>query len=368
MDARSMYEMNLTKPDGRHLSLYSRQAIPGTPVARSPRPERVIPNPQLRWHPLRGEWVAYAAYRQARTFLPPPQYNPLAASDDPANPTELPAGQYDIAVFDNLFPALSLDASEVSAAHIVPTLPARGHCEVVAFTQDPVTSLGALPVTHIDLLLEVLGRRTQAIAARSPGIRYVLPFENRGAEVGVTLPHPHGQIYAYPFVPPVPARMHNNELQHLHDRGTPLLEGLIEAEVADGRRILHVGEFAVAFVPAWARYPYEVWVAPRRQRPSFASLAAAERRELAHALQVVLRKYDGLWNTPFPYIMAWYQAPLEAGYDGACHLHAELYPPYRMQGRLKYLAGTEIAAGLFANDALPEDKARELQAVEVMPS
>jgi UDPglucose--hexose-1-phosphate uridylyltransferase len=118
-------------------------------------------------------------------------------------------------------------------------------------------------------------------------------------------------------------------------------------------------------VPAWARYPYEVWVAPRRRVPDFSSLSDAARDALARALLTVLRKYDGLWQTPFPYIMAWYQAPRLASYTGACHLHAELFPPYRMPGRLKYLAGTEIAAGMFANDTLPEDKAAELRAVAV---
>ena len=359
-----MYERLLTKPDGRQLALYSRRPIPEGLVARTPRPEPVGANPHLRWHPLRHEWVAYAAYRQTRTFLPPPEYNPLLATDDPANPTELPAGDYDVAVFDNLFPALSLTAHDPPEAP-VPTEPARGHCEVVVFTRDPTSALGRLPTDHVALLLEVWGRRTRAISERGPHLRYVLPFENRGAEVGVTLHHPHGQIYAYPFVPPIPKRMHDIELTHHRDTGQPLLEGLIDRELRDPQRVLYASDHAVAFVPPWARYPYEVWVAPRRRVPGFAELDDVTRLELARALLTVLRKYDGLWGSPFPYVMAWYQAPLEAGYASACHLHAELYPPYRMQGRLKYLAGTEIAAGLFANDALPEAKAAELQAVAV---
>lgn len=359
-----MYELELQKPDGRRISLYSRRPIPAGITARTPRAEPVHPNPQLRWHPLRQEWVAYAAYRQTRTFLPPPEYNPLQASDDPANPTELPAGDYDIAVFDNLFPALSMEATDPPPS-IVPTAPATGHCEVVVFTQDASSSLSRLGADHIALLLEVWGRRTEAIVTHAPQVQYVLPFENRGAEVGVTLHHPHGQIYAYPHIPPVPMRMHDVERRHMESTGVPLLQSLIEAELRDGRRILHASEEAVAFVPAWARYPYEVWVAPRLQTPDFSSLSPAARLGLARALQCVLRKYDGLWNMPFPYIMAWYQAPRVAGHARSCHLHAELYPPYRMPGRLKYLAGTEIAAGLFANDALPEAKAAELQAVGI---
>lgn len=358
-----MHELELTKPDGRRLTLYSRRPIDPHLGAPSPRAEPVGANPHLRWHPLRGEWVAYAAYRQGRTFLPPPEYNPLRPSADPAHPTELPAGEYDIAVFDNLFPSLQLDAHDPPAS-LVATRPADGHCEVVVFTQDPQASLGSLPLAHIELLLAVWGRRTERIAAH-PGIRYVLPFENRGVEVGVTLHHPHGQIYAYPVVPPIPQRMHALEAEYLRSQRRPLLQKLIDAELASGERVLYAGAHAVAFVPAWARYPYETWVAPRVATPGFTALDAAQRADLARALKSVLLKFDGLWDQPFPYVMAWYQAPLDGMPHPECHLHAEFYPPYRARGRLKYLAGTEIAAGLFANDALPEDKARELRAVPV---
>jgi UDPglucose--hexose-1-phosphate uridylyltransferase len=192
-------------------------------------------------------------------------------------------------------------------------------------------------------------------------VQYVLPFENRGAEVGVTLHHPHGQIYAYPVVPPVPARM----LQTGRE-GSGLLRRTIERELAEGSRLLYAGPHAVAFVPACARYPYEVWVAPVAAVESFPQLSAAQREDLARALKTVLLKYDGLWQRPFPYLMAWYQAPTDGRAHPEAHLHAEFYPPYRTRERLKYLAGTELAAGFFAMDALPEEKARELQAVEVL--
>lgn len=132
--------------------------------------------------------------------MPPPEYNPLAPTRDPQFPTELPQGTYDIAVFDNRFPSLIPSATD--APHtIVDTLPANGACEVVVFTQDPQASLSSLPLDHLELLFQVWGDRTQAISQHSQ-IQYVLPFENKGVEVGVTLHHPHGQIYAYPFVPP----------------------------------------------------------------------------------------------------------------------------------------------------------------------
>lgn len=234
----------------------------------------------------------------------------------------------------------------------------------VVFTQDAQASLGALPLDHIELLLQVWGDRALKLAQRGD-IAYVLPFENRGAEVGVTLHHPHGQIYAYPVVPPVPARMQQEAQLHYAKDGSGVLRDFITAESRAGVRMLYEGFHAVAFVPVCARYPYEVWIAPIEPVESFVQLTVEQRADLARAMKTVLLKYDGLWQRPFPYLMAWYQAPTDGEPHPESHLHAQFYPPYRTRDRLKYLAGTEIAAGFFAMDALPEDKARELQQVEV---
>ena len=357
-----MYKLELEKPDGRTLTLYSCKPVPEGLVAPTPGP-KVEANPHLRWHPLRGEWVTYASFRQARTFMPPPEYDPLAVTLDFNHPTELPAGEYDVAVFDNRFPAFSL-SSHSPPASIVSTQPATGQCEVIVYSQDPKAALGKLPLQQLCLLLEVWADRSVILGAREE-IQFVLPFENRGIEVGVTLHHPHGQIYAYPFIPPVPQRMHHEERKYFDQNKRPLLEALIEQEIRDNQRMLYLGEHAVAFVPACARYPYEVWVAPRRAVANFQDLNAEVRLDVARALKSTLLKYDGLWKRPFPYVLAWYQAALDGKPHPESHLHAQLYPPYRALDRLKYLAGTELAAGTFANDALPEDKAKELQAVDV---
>jgi UDPglucose--hexose-1-phosphate uridylyltransferase len=235
---------------------------------------------------------------------------------------------------------------------------------VVVFTKDPSSSLGALPLPHIELLMQVWGDRTNRLAGRGD-IAYVLPFENRGAEVGVTLHHPHGQIYAYPVVPPIPARMQEQAERHFERTGAGLLSDHIASELRSRERVLYEGPHAAAFVPACARYPYEVWVATMAPVEHFGRLGAAQRADLARALKTVLLKFDGLWQRPLPYLMAWYQAPTDDRPHPESHLHAELYPPYRTRDRLKYLAGTELAAGFYAMDALPEDKARELQQVEV---
>ncbi len=275
------------KPDGRQLILYSRTPIAGDIEATSPGTDPPGSQTHLRWHPLRGEWVAYASHRQNRTFLPPPEYNPLAPTTDPAHPTELPPGDYDVAVFENRFPTLTGRADEPAPPSIVPTRPGKGACEVVVFTQDPNASLGALPLWHLELLLEVWADRYRELGARED-IDYVMPFENRGVEVGVTLHHPHGQIYAYPFVPPVPARELEMQRAHLAEHGSGLLDDLIRKELEDGRRMLYTGERAVALVPAFARYSYEVWIAPRRPAGSVADLDAAERADFARALKTVL--------------------------------------------------------------------------------
>jgi UDPglucose--hexose-1-phosphate uridylyltransferase len=358
-----MYILELSKPDGRHLALYSSLPIAADLTAPSPFPDPQGANPHLRWHPLRGEWVTYAAYRQNRTYQPPPQYNPLAVTLDPDNPTELPPGEYEIAVFDNRFPALALDAHDPPRL-TVPTAPANGHCEVVVFTQEPAASLARLSLSRIELLLQVWAHRTERIGGL-PGIHYVLPFENRGAEVGVTLHHPHGQIYAYPFVPPVPARMLARELDHYLKHSSNLVCDLAGKEAAAGERVLYEGEFAIAFVPPCARYPYEVWLMPSTPTRDFAALTLPQREDLARALKTVLLKYEGLWNRSFPYLMCWYQAPTDGQAHPETQLHAELFPPYRTRDRLKYLAGTELGAGMFAMDVLPETTAYELQQVPV---
>lgn len=356
-----MYKRSLTKPDGRRLHLYGRSELPPDCVADGPRGGPA--GSHMRWQPLRGEWVVYATHRQTRTFLPPPEYNPLLPTADPANPTEVPGCAWDVAVFDNLYPSLTA-APGPAPASLVATAPGVGACEVVVFSRDPHGSLGGLPLAQLELILEVWADRTRDLAARGD-IAYVFPFENRGVEVGVTLHHPHGQIYAYSFVPPIPARELANQRSYYLQRGRGLLLDLLADELAGGERILYRGERAVALVPVCARYAYEVWVAPTVPCPSLLALDPPTRADLARALKTTLLKYDGLWGRPFPYVMACHQAPCDGAEHPESQLRIEFYPPYRMPGRLKYLAGTELGAGVFTAETLPEDKAAELRAVEV---
>jgi UDPglucose--hexose-1-phosphate uridylyltransferase len=358
-----MVKRTFVKPDGRPLILYGRTPFDDPSFVPSPSPGPFTPNAHLRWQPLRGEWVAYATHRQHRTFLPPPEYNPLAPTVDPAHPTELPPGDYDAAVFENLFPALTGRAHDPPELPVA-TEPALGACEVVVFCRDPTGSLGALPLDHIELLIEIWADRYVELGAR-PDVQYVFPFENRGVEVGVTLHHPHGQIYAYPFIPPIPARELDHQLAYYEVHGRGLLEVVVETEAAAGTRMVYAGPHVAAFVPVFARYSYEVWIAPRRSVPSVAALDAAGRTDFARALKTTLMKFDALWQRPFPYVMVFHQAPTDDRPHPEAHFHVELYPAYRMQGRLKYLAGSELGAGVFTADTEPDQKAAELRAVQV---
>jgi UDPglucose--hexose-1-phosphate uridylyltransferase len=357
-----MEKLILSKPDGRKQILYSWTPISSSIIAPSPEDSAKPKGGHLRFHPLRGEWIIYATHRQNRTFLPPPEYNPLAPMTDPANPTEMPQGNYDVAVFENLFP--SLGPSTEAPLEIVPTKPANGVCEVIVYTQDPDSSLGELSLPQIELVVAVWADRTRELGARND-VQYVYPFENRGREVGVTLNHPHGQIYGYPFVPPIAEKETENQQRYWDEHGRGLLSDYIERELSDGRRILYRGPHVVSFIPACARYAYEVWIATVRPVATINQMTEEERKDFARALKTVLLKYDGLWNKPFPYLMTWHQAPTDGQEHPEAHAHIEFYPPYRMDGRLKYLAGSEIGAGVFTADTLPEEKARELQNVKV---
>lgn len=358
-----MYKQTLIKRDGRPLHLYGKSGAPNGRCAPSPTATRGPLNSHLRWHPFRGEWVAYAGHRQNRTFLPPPEFNPLMASCAPDVATEVPEGEWDIAVFENLFPTFT------SAAHdppqlAVPTTEGRGACEVVVFTQDPSASLSSLSVDHLTLLVDVWAERYVELARRDD-VQYVFPFENRGREMGVTLHHPHGQIYGYPFVPPVPARELAQQLEYYERTGRSLLSDFVASELADQVRVIYQGPHIAAFMPVCARYSYEVWIAPYRAATSMTELTREERVDFAAAVKTVVMKFDGLWNAPFPYVMAIHQAPTDGLAHPEAHVHAEFYPAYRMAGRLKYLAGSEIGAGVFTADTVPEEKVKELQAVDV---
>jgi UDPglucose--hexose-1-phosphate uridylyltransferase len=322
---------------------------------------------QLRWDPTLGEWVAYATHRQDRTFLPPAEYCPLDPTKPGGFPTEVPRESYDIVVFENRFPSLAPDAPEPEGegSALTPVAAGRGVCEVVLYSDDHYSTLATMPEGRIRNLVEVWADRYEELGAL-PFVEYVFIFENKGEAIGVTLHHPHGQIYAYPFVPPRPKKELEAARNHRRETGNCLHCDLLAEELDDGRRVVVEGEHFVAFVPFYAHFPYEAHVYARRCAPSIKDLDAPERRDLAGVLKRLLVGYDDLFGFSLPYMMAMHQAPTDGGdHDGVAHFHIEFYPLNRTADKMKYLAGSETGAGAFIMDALPEGMAGTLrEAVE----
>jgi UDPglucose--hexose-1-phosphate uridylyltransferase len=314
----------------------------------------------LRWHPLLGEWVATATHRQERTFFPPEDYCPLCPTKPGQFPTEVPAPTYDMVVFENKFPSLRRNPPppEIEGTDLEPVAPSHGASEVVLYTPEHNATLTDLPVGRIEHLVRVWRDRTRVLEARDDVV-HVFPFENKGAAIGVTLSHPHGQIYAYPFVPPVVAREIAQARGHAEATGRCLFCDVRDRERDDARRVVAEEEGWIAYVPFFARYPYETHLIATRCVRSLTELDDGEVRGLARILKRVLVGFDALFGVSFPYIMAVHQAPKT---EDPYHLHIEFYPPMRSATRLKYLAGSEAGAGMFINDTLAEEKAAELRA------
>lgn len=317
---------------------------------------------ELRWNPLYGEWVVTATHRQDRTFLPPADFCPLCPTRTGGFPTEIGEPTYDIAVFENRFPSLSPDppAPEVSATEISPVEPARGKCEVIVYSPRHDSTLATEPVSQIYKLIKVWTDRFAELSALD-FVKYVFIFENKGEAIGVTLHHPHGQIYAYPFIPPKLQTQIDQARKYFETTGKNLFDDIIATEKKDGRRIVAENDSFVAVIPFFARYPYETHVYAKRNAPNLTQFSDAEQKDLAEILKQILSAFDRLFDVSFPYIMSLMQSPSDGGDYDFFRFHIEFYPPLRTAKKLKYLAGSEAGAGTFINDTLPEEKAAELR-------
>jgi UDPglucose--hexose-1-phosphate uridylyltransferase len=339
-----MYKISTRLADGRELIYYDRR--PG----REPVPDRRelpprVDESQVRLDQATGDWIIVADHRQDRTFRPVTHECPLCPTRGP-NQTEIPAPDYDVAVLENRFPALT-DA-------------AGGRCEVICFSSEHDASFVDLKPDQVRLVLDVWTDRTAELAAR-PGVIQVFCFENRGPEMGVTLHHPHGQIYAYPYVAPRTAQMLVQANAYRADHGANLFDALVEAERSAGTRMVAENEAWLAFVPYAARWPYEAHLYPKRRHRDLTELDEPERDAFGDIYLDLLRRFDRLFDTPAPYVAAWHQAP--GGQPGTDEfaLHLELFTNRRGPDRLKVLGGTEVALGAFSNDIGPESAAARLR-------
>ncbi|WP_200309220.1 galactose-1-phosphate uridylyltransferase [Streptomyces adelaidensis] len=341
--------------DGRELIYYDlrddtvRDAVDKRPL------ERTVTTSEVRRDPLLGDSVAIASHRQGRTYHPPANECPLCPSEGDRL-SEIPDSSYDAVVFENRFPSLAGDA---------------GRCEVVCFTSDHNAAFADLTEEQARLVLEAWTDRTAELS-HLPSVEQVFCFENRGAEIGVTLGHPHGQIYAYPFTTPRTALMLRSLAAHKDATGGEnLFDAVLERELAEERIVLRT-EHWVAFVPYAAHWPYEIHLYPTRRVPDLLGLDEDARTEFPQVYLELLRRFDRIFGEgepPTPYIAAWHQAPFGAleEFEGVVRedfaLHLELFTIRRTSGKLKFLAGSESGMNVFINDVPPERAAERLREV-----
>jgi UDPglucose--hexose-1-phosphate uridylyltransferase len=319
---------------------------------------------ERRYDPTTGEWVTFATHRQDRTYKPPDDLCPLCPTRDPSRPTEIPREHYEVAVFDNRFPSLSTDPPppDLPGTELVPVEPAYGRCEVVVYSDDHHTTLAEAGRERIRLLVDVWADRWAVLGA-DPRVSYVLPFENKGEIIGVTLSHPHGQVYAYSDVPPRPLRELRAAQAHRERTGRCVECDVVAAEATDEARVVTRTDGVVAFVPQWARFPYEVHVVPLAHRTSVAALGAAERDEVAEVLAAVLAGYDALFGFSMPYVLGIHSRPTDDAedWDPVSHVHWEIAPPYRSADKIKFVAGSEMMGGAYLTDVAPEAAAERMR-------
>ena len=347
--------------DGRDIHYFD-DAASSLPKVRKPDQREPAERPELaelRHDPLTNEWIAVAAHRHTRAFLPPTNQCPLCPATD-QNLSEVP-DNFDVAVFENKNPAFGAlsdgvtpdDLTAPASYGLGETRPAIGRCEVVVFSPEHSGSLGQMPVARVHTVLEALADRTDELQ-RLAGVKQVFPFENRGEEIGVTLHHPHGQIYSYPYVAPK-----TQKLIEQVSKNPDLFDEIIRFEAASSRVLLESDSF-VSYVPFAARWPIEAHLLPKRAVKNHADLTSDERLELASMYSSLLRAFETVYKTPSPYIAAWHQAPIvEAGKN--LRLQLQITSPRRAEDKLKYLAGSESAMGAFIADITAETIADQIR-------
>jgi UDPglucose--hexose-1-phosphate uridylyltransferase len=333
--------------DGREIVYFDESPDSGRAAVADSRglPEPTWAPPEIRIDPFSGENVVIAAQRQDRTFHPAAADCPLDPSR-PGRATEIPASSYDVVVFENRFPSLRSP---------------HGRCEVVCFTSDHNSSFASLTPERVRTVMAAWIDRTVTLG-NLPETQQVYCFENRGEEIGVTLHHPHGQIYAFPFVTPRTKQMIVRAKMHKADN---LFDSIVDAELDAAERVVARNEHWVAFVPKAARWPFEIHLFPLRRVPDLPSLSVEQQEGFGPIYLDVLRRLDRLFGTPAPYIAAWHQVPDrdDGGLRELFGAHLQVFSVRRAPDKLKYLAGTESGMGVWINDIVPEEAARRLRAV-----
>ena len=315
---------------------------------------------ELRWHPLLRQWVGVAALRQGRPQLPE-DWCPFCPGSG-----HVP-DHYDVHLYPNDFPALSFSNPPFSGdGELFTVTGARGACDVVLYSSDHLQLPSQLTVQQWKKVIELWTRRTIALFHQDD-VQYVCVFENTGIAIGVTMPHPHGQIYAFPFVPPLVETELDSASAYSTEHGTCLYCRILEDEIQDGRRLVASNDSFVAFLPFFGRFPTEMQIYSRRHFQSLADLDDRERSQLASLLKMVRQKYDNLYGFPMPLMMLVRQPPAQ-GVHGYFHFHIDFLPIQRGPTKLKYLASIESGCGTFLNDTRAEQQAELMRNAEPQTS
>ena len=357
-----MFKTEITLSDGRRLIYFDQ--TPGDDRARldSRGLEPATNSSQLRFDPLSRRWVAIAGHRQNRTHMPTQEQCPLCPTT-PNNPSEVPASNYEVVVFENRFPSFDFNSQDslVNSGDLGPygLAPGLGTCEVICFTSQHDSSVSQLSQDRIRLIVDVWTDRT-TVLAQDRRIEQIFCFENKGPEIGVTEPHPHGQIYGYPFVPPRVQQMIDSALKFQDTSGRNLFDEIVEYERSSLDRRVSENESWIAFVPFSAKWPYEVHLYPKVRAGNFSRLTDNQREDLAPIYLDLLKRYDRLFAQPAPYIAGWYQYT-QADHVDIFGMHLEVFTIKRDENKLKFQAGSEASMDVFISDIVPEDAARKLR-------
>lgn len=347
LNSRPVHRRHFTKTDGRDIFLYGYNPHEEAPLAQDDGD--VAKGGEMRWHPLRREWNVYAPHRQNRTFKPSKADDPLAPSRLGRAATEIPFTGFELAIFENKFTSLHAEAPAPPSLPGLDTLRANGRCDVVIYGPEASGNLHSIGQEKRRLLLSAWIDRYDTLYRA--GHKFVLPFENRGDEVGVTLHHPHGQIYAFPVIPAVQQNA-ADAFAAGYDLSAALRENEDDYGVASAGGVL-------AFCPPYARFPYEVWIAPQKCEAGPWTFDETQQDGFAHLLGDITRRYDAFFGRETAYMLSLHAAPLEA--DKNFHFTAQFYPLLRAPDRVKYLASVEQATGVFTVDVMPEMAAKTLR-------
>jgi len=342
-----VHKRTFKRNDGRDLFLYGNH--PHLEENTAQLEITLASSPHLRWNPARQEWVTYSAGRINRTTFPPIEYCPLCPSGKNKFPTEIPFSNFEIAVFPNRWSSFNTHSDIIKIPDII-SKPSNGHCEVVVYSPKHLDTVAQMPIEKIILLTETWIDRYKNLLPRKD-IKYVMPFENRGEECGVTLHHPHGQIYCYPYIPPVIEK----EIESFKKENFILSM----MQTLEEKYFVFQDKNIIAAVPPFARYAYEIWIMPKKKKAGPWEFNDDEILSFSTCLQKVVKGYDSFLGKKCPYIMGLHAAPTLK--DESFHFHVEFYPPLRSGDKPKVLGGSESMAGVFIMDVLPEESAEILR-------